>query len=86
MEKMRDKTYPCPGDGEAYGAFQDYRYTWWLAYGVRLPASTEPCALCGKRPTNRHHDDYNFPLRTRPLCRPHHRREHRAGNVIYRCP
>ena len=37
----------------------------------------EKCAVCGKLPTQAHHDDYNKPLNVIWLCRKHHGEIHR---------
>lgn len=36
----------------------------------------QPCAVCGKLPTDAHHEDYAMPLRVAWLCRHHHGRRH----------
>ena len=84
--KKRKRGYPCPGDAESFAELQAYRRWWWDAYGVKLTSSIDPCAKCGNTPTDRHHNDYHYPLRVRPLCRLHHKRTHRAGVVISLCP
>jgi hypothetical protein len=38
----------------------------------------EPCEVCGKEPTDAHHDDYGRLLDVRWLCSVHHGMEHRA--------
>jgi hypothetical protein len=37
----------------------------------------KPCEVCGKTPTDAHHDDYSKPLSVRWLCRYHHLSKHR---------
>ena len=36
----------------------------------------EACEACKAEPAHAHHDDYDFPLRVRWLCRAHHRQWH----------
>lgn len=36
-----------------------------------------PCEVCGKEPTEAHHDDYDKPLHVRWLCTAHHGEHHR---------
>lgn len=38
-----------------------------------------PCEVCGRTPTQGHHDDYDQPLDVRWLCLEHHREEHADG-------
>lgn len=41
------------------------------------------CSLCtGGRKPEAHHDDYNFPLKVRWLCRPCHKAWHRENKAI----
>lgn len=37
----------------------------------------QPCEVCGNEKTVAHHDDYNYPLSIRWLCRKHHNAWHR---------
>ena len=36
----------------------------------------KPCEVCGARPVDAHHNDYDRPLDVRWLCQKHHRRFH----------
>ncbi len=36
-----------------------------------------PCEVCGKKKVEAHHDDYNYPLSVRWLCRKHHMEHHK---------
>lgn len=42
----------------------------------------EPCEACGKEPAQAHHDDYNYPLKVRWLCKDCHARWHRDNEPI----
>ena len=42
----------------------------------------EPCEICG-RDAEAHHDNYNYPLQVRWLCRKHHAEWHRNNTPIY---
>ncbi len=53
--------------------------------------ATQPCLLCGRRPSDPHHLRFAQPQAfgrkvsdefTVPLCRTHHRQLHRAGNEV----
>lgn len=38
----------------------------------------EPCEVCGAEKSEAHHDDYNYPMSVRWLCRKHHVAHHVA--------
>ena len=42
----------------------------------------KPCEKCGAE-AEAHHDDYNYPLKVRWLCRKHHAEWHRFNKPIY---
>lgn len=42
----------------------------------------EGCEVCGAEPTEAHHDDYNYPLKVRWLCRTCHAEWHRKNKPI----
>jgi hypothetical protein len=53
--------------------------------------ATQPCLLCGRRPSDAHHLKFAQPTATGrkvsdeftvPLCRTHHRQLHRSGNEL----
>lgn len=60
-----------------------------IAKGILTP---EPCEVCGKvgrfkdgrNAIQAHHDDYNFPLNVRWLCKRHHDEWHRTNKPIRR--
>lgn len=43
----------------------------------------QPCEICGVEPAEAHHDDYNFPLEVRWLCKKHHVEWHQHNKPIY---
>lgn len=42
-----------------------------------------PCEVCGVKPADGHHDDYNKPLEVRWLCSKHHAEWHMTNKPIY---
>ena len=36
----------------------------------------QSCEVCGKKKTDGHHPDYNYPLKVMWLCKKHHKRWH----------
>lgn len=44
----------------------------------------QPCEICGDHKTDAHHDDYNYPMQVRWLCRRHHREWHLHNEPIRR--
>jgi hypothetical protein len=36
----------------------------------------QPCEVCGEEKVDAHHDDYNYPMSVRWLCRKHHAEHH----------
>lgn len=42
----------------------------------------QPCEICGEEPAEAHHDDYNFPLKIRWLCKNCHAEWHRNNKPI----
>lgn len=42
----------------------------------------EPCEICGAEPAEAHHDDYNYPLKVRWLCKDCHAEWHRNNKPI----
>ncbi|KKM62596.1 hypothetical protein LCGC14_1520140, partial [marine sediment metagenome] len=45
--------------------------------GYKANPEQEPCELCGKEISDRHHDDYSKPEEVRRLCRSCHIKHHR---------
>ena len=43
----------------------------------------QPCEVCGQKPTEAHHDDYNKPLEIRWLCKACHTKWHTENQPIY---
>jgi hypothetical protein len=37
-----------------------------------------PCEICGLLESEGHHNDYNYPLKVRWLCRNHHKEWHKV--------
>ena len=65
------------------------RKKWYKANKVKISAHSKvknalfngslkrlPCEVCGLNNTDAHHDNYNYPLDVRWLCRTHHMRHH----------
>jgi hypothetical protein len=48
-----------------------------LAYSViKKEIKKLPCKVCGNVKSEAHHDDYDFPLKIKWLCRKHHKELH----------
>lgn len=53
------------------------------AYAIKTGILTrQPCAVCGAKKAQAHHDDYSKPLEVRWLCSKHHAELHRNLNLI----
>lgn len=46
------------------------------SYVYRGKIKKQSCEICGNENVQAHHDDYNFPLKVRWLCKFHHLRLH----------
>lgn len=44
----------------------------------------QPCEICGAKPAEAHHDDYNEPLEVRWLCKECHVNWHKNNKPIYK--
>jgi len=66
------KTHPLTKEQR----FKDNCRSYARVYMLRGLLEKQPCEVCGDENSEMHHDDYDFPLAVRWLCRKHHMELH----------